>query len=316
MTGSRHAVAWSVLVAVAAGMLALAAPPAVAQRADLRTDWNSAPNPAALYGGCLPGDIGSAFLNKELLLAGAGRTLQRVLAITVLECRPFYESPYPWGTNIVPCPTGSPYALCLANGNDGSGNGVLLGVLKIGSRTDPNTRACVGGPDRVSLLIRAGEDPRLVNGIVTLGCGPADGPERVARVACPAGPSPYAYCLATRNDGHGHAVTLGVVAANGPGDPYGLYGECNIRRYGIADGFARKIDLVRNVSGNPDEVEGIDLFACNAPVGFGAWFPPTLEKTACEALSLPRRLARRYDYCIVGTDSRGNGVVAGVIATK
>lgn len=303
----------SILAVLTAAIGTLAALPALADRAELRTDWNNSPAPTAQYGGCLPGWSGLG--SKHVYILGSGNTLKDVLAITVLDCHPFYESPYPWGDNIVACPSGSPYAYCYANGNDGLGNGILFGVLKRGQKTNHAVEACAGGPTKVDLLIRAGEDPRLISGIVTISCGSASGSEAVTRVDCPDGPSPYAYCLGTGNDGAGHAVTLGVVAANGPGDPYGLYGECNDPSYGIQDGFVSKIDLVKAVGWFHRKVQAIDLLVCNAPEGYGYGFPATLQKVACGAWSNVL-VANRYDYCIVGTDSKGNGVLAGVITTK
>jgi hypothetical protein len=298
----------SILAVLTAAIGTLAALPALADRAELPTDWNNSPAPTALYGGCLPGD--SSLRSKHDMILGSNNTLQDVLAITVLDCHPYYESPYPWGNNIVACPNGSPYAYCYANGNDGAGNGILLGVLKRGQKTNHAVAACPGGQTKVGLLIRAGEDPRLISGIVTISCGSAAGSQAMTRVDCPDGPSPYAYCLGGR-DGAGHAVTLGVVAANGPGDPYGLYGECSDPSYGIQDGFVSKIDLVKAVASSQLKVQAIDLVGCGAPMGV----PATLQKGACGAWT-NTLVANRYDYCIVGTDSKGNGVLAGVITTK
>jgi len=274
------------------------------ERAKQRTDWNKSPAPDAPYGGCNP--AGSGFADKRGVLPSTVQTWG-VLAITVLDCRGFDGG---GGTNEVACPSGSPYAVCVANHNDGIGNAFLFGVLKRSTTTYANSPTCPGGPNKLDLLIRAGEDPRLVNGIVTLNCGSASGTEAVTRVACPAGPSPYAYCLSTQNDGGGHSVTLGIVAANGPGDPYGLYGECDPVFYSIQNGFRPKIMLVRDAGGEVRKVQAIEILVCNEPFGIGAGFP--LRRMSCDSPSQ----AARYDYCIKGEDPNGNGVAAGVITTK
>lgn len=300
-----------ILTGATAVLAMLSSSPAFAWRASLPTDWNRVPAPTALYGGCLSGSSGLG--SKPSHLDQAGLTLQDVLAVTVLRCEP-YGSFGTDGSKAVACPGGSPYASCIENGNDGLGNAVLFGVLKRNPTTSAYAQACAGGPTKVDLLIRAGQDPRLINGIVTIACQPASGATGVGKVKCAAGPSPYAYCLRSKNDGSGHDVTLGVVAANGPGDPYGLYGECHAA---TSQGFLPKIQLVEKTGGAPDKVQGIDLIVCNEPIGLGGGFPTTLQKVDC-ALSpyFTPGIASRYDYCIVGTDSKRNGIVAGVMTTK
>lgn len=291
----------------------LPAHPALAGRADLQTDWNLSPAPDALYGGCSPGD--SAFAMKLNMLPQAGVSLRDVLAITVIECESFYESPYEWGAHVVPCPPGSPYSTCIANGNDGLSNGILVGVLKIDQTTNPWAQVCSNGPTKLDLLIRAGEDPRVINGIVTLSCGVASGSGGVRRVDCPDGPSPYAYCLRTGNDARGHAVTLGIVAANGPTDPFGLYGECG-PSWESQDGFLRKSSLITAVGATLGKVQSIELNVCAIPASFGYSIPDTLQKVSCASQWFLPAIRARYDYCIIGTDRLGNALTAGVITTK
>ncbi len=278
-------------------------------RADLRTDWNNSPDPNAIYGGCgRLGSIGSGYRNKAQILVESGESLAGVLAITVLDCRPFDGG---GGTFVVPCPVGSPYATCVANDNDGNGNAFLFGVLKLNSVTRPSQSyaGCPTGSrtlSKLDLLLRAGEDPRLINGIVTLSCGPATGSSAISRAPCPSGPNPYAYCLATGNDGRGNAVKLGVVAANGAADPYGLYGECN--DIGTQNGFLTKSSLVTKAGQNLSVVNGIEIIGCGQGGGLGA-----IARVACNiALPTQPRYAARFDYCIQGQDEKGNGIAVGV----
>lgn len=277
------------------------------------TQWNNSPDPQALYGLCLSGSIGSGIRSKPGRIYEVNETLTNVLAISVLQCTPFTGG----GSVKISCPPNSPYAYCVNSGNDGAGNDITLGVLKLNERTDPNDvyTECPAGTNfrkKINLLKAANKDPRLINGIVTLSCGAAtqSSPKPPAIVACPSDPHLYGYCLETPNDGFGNAVTVGVVSANGAADPYGLYGECNttLAAYGIKPGFLPKSSLVNAVGKTLDNVRTIDLLECNAPVGFGSGFPQQLEVRDCD----PSNAASRYDYCIVGTDAKGNGVVAGV----
>lgn len=284
---------------------------AAAQSAPHRTDWNKLPDPNGYYGGCIPGAGGSAYRQKRQMFVEAGQSVALLQAIVVLECTPFNGG---GGANVVACPAGSPYAVCVANRNDGVGNNAMLGALRRTEATIPQGEACAGGPTRLQLITRAGEDPRLVNGAVTLQCGPASGGTQVQRVPCPPGPHPYGYCLATGDDGRGHAVTLGVVLANGATDPLGLYGECNL--IGAAQrGFLAKISLIP-AGEDRRRVTGIELLTCNAPVGFGGALPAALERRDCAdpPLGVQPAMAARYGYCVFGKDQLGNGIVAGIIA--
>ncbi|PTQ83581.1 hypothetical protein C8R28_102316 [Nitrosomonas ureae] len=280
------------------------------------TGWNNSSDPYALYGLCLSGSIGSALGSKQFIITGIGETLTNVLAITVLDCKPFSGG----GTQKVACPPDSPYAYCTNTGNDGGGNNLSLGVLKLNAKTDPNGlyTGCPGGAQlkpKLSLIKRV-RDPRLIKGAVTLSCDTATvaNSTKAAVVDCPTGPDPYDYCLSTPNDGSGNAVTIGVVAAKDAGDPYGLYGECNTTpsAYGIEKGFKSKATLVTSVGLSMDTVRSIDLIGCNAPVGIGSWFPENMVTGSCSEIPIPLAWANRYSYCIWGTDDKGNGVVAGV----
>lgn len=307
------------MVAVACGMsLGLLGVQTV--HAAVTTEWNESTDPDALYGRC--DHVGTSALASRIgAVYAEGETLANVLAITVLAC-----GSGPGGSGKVPCPPGSPYAYCLASSNDGVGNKYLFGVLRVAPGNDPNLPytgcpASAQPKPKLRLLRLAGRDPRRINGIVTLSCqaatAPGLAPTTVAQ--CPAGPHPYAYCLQTANDGYGNAVRIGVVAANGAGDPYGLYGECDtgFQSYGFPWGFGRKSDLVRAVGRSVDNLRSMDILSCGPRWGYGPAMPSDrLEARPCSDLVqagwMYPLMAGRYDYCIWGVDSRRNAVVVGV----
>lgn len=157
------------------------------------------------------------------------------------------------------------------------------------------------------LLRLADRNPRRINGIVTLSCRAATTPGLAPTtvVKCPAGPHPYAYCLQTANDGFSNAVRIGVVAANGAGDPYGLYGECDtgFNSYGFPWGFGRKSDLVQAVGRPLESLRSIDILACGPRWAYGPAMPSDrLEAISCQELErigwFYPGMAARYDYCI------------------
>jgi len=150
---------------------------------------------------------------------------------------------------------------------------------------------------------------------VTLGCGPAipGGARAPVPVACPVEPHPYAACVATRNDGHGNSVILGVVRSNGPGDPYALFGECNTDT-DIAPGFLSKADALREAGVSLANVRTVDQLTCQVPWGMGGWVPDHFERWSCASVpGMTALLRARYDACVVGTDIHGNGAVFGVV---
>jgi hypothetical protein len=296
------------------------------------TGWNWSPDPYALYGRCLPDSIGAGMSSKIRHVYEVGKTAENILAITVLSCTGFSG---PGNTRIIPCPSGSPYAFCTENDNDGAGNKIILGILKKNAITDPNGLyvGCPTGAQlrpKITLLKlarlngrtshlpprppRGSLDPRRINGIVTLSCAAATAPDFTppTQARCPDRPHPYAYCLGTPNDGKGNAVTIGVVAANGADDPYALYGECDnqLDLYGIKPGFHTKSSLVEAVGRSLRDVRSIDLLGCTEPGGTNV--PPDLEVTSCTTAHVGSIGGGHYDYCIWGTDALGNGLAAGV----
>lgn len=288
---------------------------AIAQSAAAQpTSWNNLPDPYGLYGLCSA--TNSAIRNKASHVFEVGESLVNVLAITVLNCTAYSGG---GGTNKVSCPDGSPYAYCTRNYNDGGGNDILLGILKTDSAADPNG-AYTGCPDgaklqsKLRLIKLANKDPRLLKGIVTLNCGAATQAKQTkpTQVACPSGPNPYSLCLNTPNDGFGNAVTIGVVSTRDQGDAYGLYGECEgaVNTYGILPGFYPKSSLVTGVGRSLASVRTIDLLGCGVPSGMN--LPENLHAGSCSEIGLNSAWAEHYNYCIWGTDEKGNGVVAGV----
>lgn len=277
----------------------------------------NSPDPYALYGLCFPG--GSGLASKIYQVLAVHETLANVVAIQVLRCQPFTGG----GPAKVTCPAGSPYAFCVRSGNDGLGNDVTVGVLKLGTDSNPNGpyTGCAPGltpRSKLRLVTLAGKEPRNVKAIVTLSCSAATAATgtKPVTVPCPPGPAPYRdYCLGTPNDGFGNAVTIGVVTVNGQGDPYGLYGNCVTPRPGVTPGFAPKSSIVTAAGRSLEFVRSIDVIGCSVASNFPPGIPiGGMEVAPCTAVTTP--LYDRYDYCVWGTDRRGNGVFAGIHAIR
>jgi hypothetical protein len=267
-------------------------------------------DPAALYGQCGPGGANSDMSSRlGIVITNSGLVPYRnLLGVQVIQCTEFGGG---GGTTKVPCPSGSPYQSCLLTENDGLGNLVELGVLRLHPNTDPlaDYSGCPPGAvlaPRWQLVQAAGKELREVNGIVTLSCGPANGPTGAESVECAPGLDLYSYCIQTHDDGLGNAVLLGVVSANGAGDPYGLYGEC----YDTAlPGFLQKSSLVSAVHQSMNKLSSITLMACLRQSA-DPQIPPSLTVVSCSKMGAPA--AAGFDYCIWGADQYGNYVKAGV----
>lgn len=299
---------WMHLAPLAA--LGLASIPC-AQADDSVSRWNDSPEPVSLYGHC---GSNSSMGSKLNTLQYVGEPVTDVLAIKVLRCEHFGGG---GGFSKRPCPSGSVYDFCLGSGNDGQGNSVDLGVLKVGPKTDPNA-VYEGCPvdahlqPKIALLVAAGRDPRMVSGVVTVSCTTATTARAGAlkEAPCPEGRHPFSYCLQTSNDGHGNAVRLGVLHVRGSGDPQGLYGECDQQ---IAPGFRSKASVLPLVGKSSQNLRSIDLLGCAVPWGWGGDFPAGLHVGACVGNKwVNQAVAGRYDYCIWGTDARNAGILLGV----
>lgn len=282
--------------------------PAIAQYE--KSAWNESPDPQALYGHC---QFPSSMLSKLNVLNYLSESVEGVLAIKVLHCSGANGA---GGFTKVACPAGSAYDFCMFSGNDGAGNRVKLGVLRAGARTDANGNydGCPDGATtqpKLKVLLSAGKDPRTVDALLTLSCSTATAPTATPadKVECPSG-SPFGYCIGTPNDGNGNAVTLGVVRTHSTGDPHGLYGECDQQ---VMAGFASKLSVLPLVGRSTDNVRNIDILNCAVPWAFGGGFPSGLTSGPCVGNPFViQTLAHRYDYCVVGTDSRNAGIVMGV----
>lgn len=274
--------------------------------------WNLSSDPDALYGHC---GYQSSMGSKRGQLPYVGESVNDVLAIRVLLCKQWTFGP---GWHKVDCPEGSAYDFCMNAVNDGRGNDVTLAVLKASARTDPTAKidGCPAGARtqaRYRLVQAADRDPRTVKGIVTLLCGPATVTERQRPrlVECPGERNPFDYCLSTGNDGLGNAVTIGVVRTHASGDPQGLYGECDQE---IDPGFATKVSLLTALGLPTERVRAIDVLGCAVPWGIGGNLPKRVHAVPCTDAQawLPAELLERYDYCLIGTDARNNGILMGV----
>jgi hypothetical protein len=152
----------------------------------------------------------------------------------------------------------------------------------------------------------------MTNGLVTVSCAAATGARtQASKGGCPAH-SPFAYCVSTPNDGHGNAVTIGAVGTAGSGDPQGLYGRCDS---GVGQDFVSKLSLLARLGKPTQNVRTVDLLNCQIPGGYGFGFPKHLVAGACaDSQWVNGEVRDRYDYCIWGTDRRGQGLVIGVNA--
>lgn len=263
---------------------------------------NNSHDPFEVIGGCVSNNSG--YVNKTWTFHEVGGTLGNVTAIDVLDCRFFDSGP----TSVVPCPPKSPYAHCVTNHNDGLGNRITLGVMKLTKANDPllSYGGCTPGAGfrlKRNLLFEAGRPFRNVDNIVIIDCHAADGVGGTRQVSCPAGRNPYAYCLQNHDDGIGNSVLVGVVNSYSAGDPYGVYGHCTTNA-----GYRTKASLVTEAGRNLNEVVAINMLFC----GNGSFNPQ--QRPQVKACSIDAAFPGTYSYCLeTGNDGKGNGVSIGVI---
>ena len=276
-------------------------------------DAKGSSDPFEVYGNCggsetgLYESKGNAVLDA-LVTAGKPATLKNVLAIRILSCKTASGG---GGAFMVPC--GSPYTYCVGTNNDGLGHEIRLGVVTRNGVTDPNAKysGCTGGgipQSKLALYQAAGGDALMINGIVTLQCGAAAGPsEKPKLTSCP-GISPFKYCVQTSNDGHGNAVLLGAIGANGAGDPYALYGNCTSHGEG-QPGFRAKAEVLTDLGISLDTVRTIDMVLCINPSAAGLFFP--IRVVDCS--SSPGTQSRiYYNKCVAGLDAKRNFLSVGI----
>lgn len=296
-------------------VLSWAAASAALAQDDNRSRLNASHDPWSDAGLCYNGP--SAIGPKWVLPYTVGETATNVLALQVLACKRFTAGS---GVTKVDCAKYSssnvPYAYCAYTPNDGLGNEIAMGVLKRDATTEVNGNytGCPSGATlrpKLEVARAAGVDPRTINGIVTISCARATGASRSQAIdtACGTGRVPYDRCVSTANDGFGNAVTLGIVRANGPGDPYAVFGECDGWRQSVSPGFTVKADVLPLVGKTIDPVRSIDVTYCS-PGGSGT---PSYQVVSCASIAtFPTIMSSRYDYCIVGSDAHGNYLTLGV----
>lgn len=296
---ARAALVLCAAVTIATVAAAQAAPP---------SDVNLQSDPRQLYGHC--GGDGSSYQAKEQLLYQVGGFLGDTPAISVISCGPASGT---GGTARVPCPSGVPYAYCIATDNDGLGNSVLLGVVVHNEnwQTNQSYKGCPPGATprwKAGIVEETGQDLRLINSIATLSCTAATGgPETAKIIPCPEGPHPFAYCVGTLNDGAGNAVVLGVVAANGAGDIYGLYGKCHS---GATSAFRTKKSVLRAMGISFYNIASLILLKCgDASTGI----PTAFSTVPCTTVT---KKPARFDQCVWGKDVMGNYLVLGISNAK
>ncbi|MDD5268178.1 MAG: hypothetical protein PHO08_13785 [Methylococcales bacterium] len=277
---------------------------------------NTSLDPFDVYGNCGGSETGlygnkANYVLQALKNAGQPETMKDVLAIKLLSCKTFSGM----GPSVIaPCPSGSPYTYCVGNDNDGAGHNILLGVLKRNAVTNPNATysGCTGGGtphSKLALYQRAGGDPLMINGIVTLQCGVATGVSvNPKQVACPSN-SPFKYCVKTSNDGHGNAVLLGAIGANGAGDPYALYGNCTSFNQG-QPGYRAKADVLTDLGISLNTVRTIDILGCVNPDTTGD-NPPPLRLISCSN-AFWGSIGNYYDQCVGGLDAKNNNLYLGI----
>jgi hypothetical protein len=158
----------------------------------------------------------------------------------------------------------------------------------------------------------------MIKGLITLACGTATAPSAVAPslVACPPIPGSYpgtsypiAQCIGTPNDGLGNTVTLGVLRADGAGDPYAFYGTC--WSGATAGAYRSKADVVTDAGLALDDLRSIDIFNCFGP-GTNPAIPstPPAQVTCTSIVAGTPPTFFQDALCIAGRDPNNNYVFA------
>lgn len=264
-------------------------------------------DPRQLYGGCAS-DGTASYRSKELLLHEVGEATNDQLAVTVLSCGGATGSV---GTAKVPCPTGSPFTYCIATSNDGIGNSVTVGVIRHDKVSTPYFKytGCPTGAilrRKTDVVKESGQELRLLTGIVTLACAPATtgSKEAATPVPCPVdGPSPFATCLKTPNDGAGNEVVLGLIPAAGAGDLYALYGECHP---GATTAYSAKKIILQKMGIRFLPVTSLVLLRCGGP---STGLPTAYSTINCRDVTAT---PAHFDQCVAGKDANGNYFALGI----
>jgi hypothetical protein len=226
-------------------------------------------NPWDLYGQCDHGygDGNGLFYSSSqaaaLLSIQHGIRPSSILASKVFECKPYgaFDS-----ADNIPCPSAA-FTFCFSHLNDGLANAIKMGVVEARPNNDPNTKytGCQSSSQtqkKLTLFRETGIDPMSISGLFTISCANATSPGKckARKIRCPGDNlHPFAYCVSTDNDGLGNAVILGVITANGPGDPYGLVGNC---AYKQNNGYRRKSQIVTDAGKSLEKVYAIFVNTC------------------------------------------------------
>ena len=170
-------------------------------------ELNPTTDPNAEYGGCARG---SGFRVKSDVVRPV-LDPRKFKSIVVTKCQK--ADGYP-GSRIVACPASSIYDTCIENDNDGVGNHVELGVIKIAGEGDPH--GLYGGYFSTSgyrtksvLVTEVGKSLDKVTSIVTTVTNAPVGPGGSQIISC--GSELYSYCIHNGDDGVGNSVDVGVI---------------------------------------------------------------------------------------------------------
>ena len=177
-------------------------------------EFNATTDPNAQYGGCASG---SGYRTKSSVILEARDTLRDISGIVVTKCT---QADGPPGTKKVPCSKKNAfYAACFMNSDDGVGNHVELGLMKIHGLPDVTGQYGGVGPgtgyrSKSVLVTEVGKNLKKVLSIVpwfgrsgygTGGTQIVDCQELGGGIELP-----FTYCIENTNDPAGNAIVVGV----------------------------------------------------------------------------------------------------------
>ena len=134
--------------------------------------------------------------------------------------------------------------------------------------------------------------------------------EREAKTGCLPGGQPLQILCADFKRWARQCRPAGCDGANGPGDPYALYGNCTSRGGGEGQtGFRAKADILTDVGISLDTVRTIDIISCANPSSSSS--VPPLAIVSCSNLGFGPQ-ANYYNQCVWGLDARRNNVAVAI----
>jgi hypothetical protein len=173
-------------------------------------EFNTTTDPNAQYGGCASG---SGYRTKSSVILEARDTLRDVSGIVVTKCT---KADGPPGPKKVPCSKKNAfYAACYMNSDDGVGNHVELGLMKVHGLPDVTGQygGVVPGTGYRSKSVLVTEVGKKLDQVLSIvpwyGGWNWGGNDGSHIVGCP--PEPYTYCIANTNDPAGNMVHVGVI---------------------------------------------------------------------------------------------------------